>query len=1065
MLTGPKAVRDRDREIVRLTAELLSSGVSLAELFEKFCMLLAQFVDASVVFIAIGSADNASIEFSYDHGASRNDPRPVNPASQTQRVLQSGASLLMRSRDDFHGPLVPLRMQDEAEDDSISACFVPLRFGNQVIGVLSVQSPHEGAYDEDDLHLLETCALYVAVAVHADEIRSKKDAFESAASIDALTGVANRWAFDQHLKAEWRHARRDGQPISLVMLDIDWFKPFNDTYGHVAGDACLEQVASAMQACMTRETDLVARYGGEEFAAILCATDADGAAAVAERIRASIEALHIPHLGSAFGKVTACCGTATAIAAGESPDVLVRTADRALYAAKTAGRNQVICETIGVDAVSARSSLPGNNLRACGTTFVGRNQELAAVSRLLDAARVVTLTGPGGIGKTRLALAAAQHRLFNYLDGVWVVDLSAVRDAEFLDAAIAGVLGIPEQGAQDLHAIVLHDLRSKNRLLVFDNCEQLAAAVAALVQEVAAPGGAARMLVTSRTPLGVPSEACYELAPMEEEDATALFKERAGETDPGFEPARAVEIAALCRELGRLPLAIELAAAHVKTMTPQAIVESLGVLRDGGSAGSMIAWSYGRLTADERHLFENLSVFPASFDADAARDVCSDERLDPWDVAPLLRGLVVKHLVVAEPSERGERYRLLESVRDFAAARAHARADQPQTRRRHIGYFRAFAQRSGEQIERGGLESALGAIAGEWENIRTALHRGLVEACDAGAGRTIVLAIRRYWAESGQFAEGRHWIERALETLAPDDSAERGELLYAKALMAHSSGDFMALDEIAAELLHVYERTGNAHGRAKALNALGNAKFHAGDRARAETLYREALDGYRAAGDRRGAAVALMNLGSLEADLRLNFAAARTLFEQSLECFRDLGISVNMATVLANLGEICAHEGDYAGALSYASESIKVSERLGNESLAAWQLANIAHYRLERGEVDLAAGALRAAYKKLRAQRQTEFTAHYADGVAILFFKLGLYDLSAQIWGFAQAYRDAEHTPRLPSTRRRFERVRRSLERRLGHEAFRRHLVAGQHISVEQVDLLMQGLSPEPAGA
>ena len=372
-------------------------------------------------------------------------------------------------------------------DDSVSAVFVPLRFGSEVIGVLSVQSPQTSAYDEDDLHLLQTCALYVAVAVHADEIRSKKEAFESAASLDALTRVANRWAFDQRLASEWRHARRDGAPISLILLDIDWFKPFNDTYGHVAGDACLEQVASAMQGCTNRETDLVARYGGEEFAAILCATDAAGALALAERIRASIGALQIPHLGSPLGKVTVSCGAATAHAVTQSPDLLVRTADRALYAAKTAGRNQVLAELVDTTDAAEPKRLAGNNLRAATTTFLGRAAELRDITAILNAERVVTITGPGGVGKTRLALAVAQHRLFAYLDGVWLVDFGAIRDAQFIDSVIASAIGLVEQAGQVFHETLVRDLQSKNRLLIFDNCEHLIAPIADIVAEIATP--------------------------------------------------------------------------------------------------------------------------------------------------------------------------------------------------------------------------------------------------------------------------------------------------------------------------------------------------------------------------------------------------------------------------------------------------------------------------------------------------------------------------------------------------------------------------------------------------
>ena len=183
-----------------------------------------------------------------------------------------------------------------------------------------------------------------------------------------------------------------------------------------------------------------------------------------------------------------------------------------------------------------------------------------------------------------------------------------------------------------------------------------------------------------------------------------------------------------------------------------------------------------------------------------------------------------------------------------------------------------------------------------------------------------------------------------------------------------------------------------------------------------KALYRRALEGYREVDDRRGIAVALLNLGSLEADLRADFAAARVRFEESLAVFRELGISINMAMTLANLGEVCAHEGDFQSALVYANESLKVSQRLGNESMGAWQLTNIAVYRIERGEYELAAGALRTAYEKLSVQHHVEFIANYCDALSLLLWKLGRIEDAAQVLGFVAEYRKREHVPRLATS-------------------------------------------------
>jgi diguanylate cyclase (GGDEF)-like protein len=299
---------ERNLEIVRQTAEILSSGSTLSETFERFCLMLAEFIDASVVFIAIKRSDGVFIDFEYDHGESAHPRRRINPESQTHIVIESGQPIFIQKLEELRGPLIPLK----EDDDSHSAMFVPLRFGAETVGVLSVQTTQEFAYTVEDLRLIETCALYAAVSVQAESVRNEKEILQSVATRDALTGVGNRRAFDQRLKEDWARAHREDGTMSILVLDVDWFKRFNDTYGHVAGDACLNQVAQAAQSCVIRESDLFARYGGEEFIAILWATDAAGAKVVAERILHAVRTLGVPHAESPLGRVTASIGIATA---------------------------------------------------------------------------------------------------------------------------------------------------------------------------------------------------------------------------------------------------------------------------------------------------------------------------------------------------------------------------------------------------------------------------------------------------------------------------------------------------------------------------------------------------------------------------------------------------------------------------------------------------------------------------------------------------------------------------------------------------------------------------------
>ena len=1029
------ASRDRDREIVRQTAELLSSGVPLSDLFERFCLLLAQFVDSSVVFIGIDYPDGLYIEYAYDHGQSNRDiHRRVNPKAISQRVIDTGDSYLMRTREDIVGPFIPLQMQGAKMDDSQSAVFVPLRFGTRTLGVLSVQSAKRYAYNEDDLHLLETCALYVAVALHADKMRSEKDAFESAARFDALTGVANRRTFDERLGSEWRRAMRDGTALSLVLLDIDWFKNFNDTYGHVAGDACLQQIADAARGCMARPTDLFARYGGEEFAALLGATDASGATAVAERMRSAIRQLEIPHVGSPIGRVTASFGVATCTIAMGTSSVLVRTADRALYAAKTAGRDRVVGELLKESIAAGARRLAGNNLRAAPTSFLGRKEEVGAAMALLEETPVVSITGPGGVGKTRLALTVAQRRLYAYLDGVWLIDLTAIRDRRFIDPAVCAVLETPSHAGLSTRGALIEELKSKNCLLIFDNCEQVLEAVAELCSEIAQVAPDVRMLITSRERLGIPAEGVLALHPLDPQDAIELFVERARESFAGFQPSQddLAAIALLVGRLDYLPLAIELAATRVRTLTPGQISERLDdrfrMLVSGQRATqdkqqtlyATLQWSYDLLDDRAQRLLSNLAVFPGSFDAEAARDICADDVVEPWDLLATLNDLIAKNLVTVTGSDKQERFRLLESTRHFATVQLEERGDD-QPASRHTRYFRAFAQRTNEQIERGAVEEAVALVSLEWENVRAALDRSLVRGRDEAAGREILVALRRFFSESGRLTEGQFWIERGLAT-GTAHTRERGELLYMASLIAHSLGDFEELGKLGEELVTLHEQSGDLSQLARSLNAVGIAKFHLGNAVGAEKLYARALEKYRAAGDRRGVAVALMNLGTLAADLRLDYATARTLFEESLEIFRELGVSINIGTVLANLGEIAAIEGDVERGLQLANESLAMFERLGNKNMAAWQYLEIAFYRIERNELDLAQGALSAGYNLLLDQPHREFLALYFDVAFYLAQKLGEDEVAARLCGFARYYRSRERLLRLASAAKVYDR-------------------------------------------
>lgn len=1026
--------RERDLEIVRQTAELLASGSPFSEIFEQLCILLARFIDASVVFVAMVQDDGAFMEFAYDHGVSWRDAHvPILPGSQTAKVLQTARPVHIGSLDDLPEGRVPLHVPGAHAEDSASAIFVPLRVGHETVGVLSVQTNRPNAYDGNDLALLETCALYLSIAVQAEGIRREARALVSEHSIDAVTAVAGRRAFDERLRRDWQRARRDGSPLSLLLLDIDWFKRFNDTYGHVAGDACLRQVAQAGRAVLPRESDLFARYGGEEFAAILWATNTDGAYTAAERIRQAVLELGIAHVESPLGCVSVSVGVSTSVPSTALPDSLVRAADRALYAAKTAGRNRVVLDQFNASALhggEARAS--AHNLPSFTTSFLGRTEEVHAVAHALLGARLVTVAGTGGVGKTRVAVAAAQRRLYAYADGVWFADLRAVESPEYLVRAVAAAVGVHEQGHRPLRETLLDALRTRKLLLILDNCEHLRDAVAELCEAIALAAPDVVLLTTSREPLHLPFERVLALRPLDEETALALFSERAQAAGAVATSQEEREVlAAICARLDRLPLAIELAAPRLKAMSLERLHESLDrrfeVL---GSLRAVVEWSYDLLDARARRVLENASIFSAPAEPQAIRDVCADDEIEPWDLHEPLGELIEKNLVsiVGEPG--GERYALLESTREFALARLQARGEEEAVARRHVRYYRALARRVQKQLLSERSEQGITLALAEWDNLRAALDRALRGGLDPRAGRQIARALCAFWTETGRLTDGTQWCELALAdpTIAPE---ERASVLYAGALVAHACGDFERLDQLASELVAIHERGNDQQALGQALVALGNARFKSGDAPGAEALYVRALAAHRVALDRRGIAVSLMNLGSLAADWKLEYARARKLFEESLAIFRSLGISVNAGIVLANLGEIAGYESRFDEAIAFANESLSTFERLHNQTLAAWQLVDLARYRTGLKDFAEAGRLLRQARRYLAEQPALEHVANYFETALVFACDANAPDLAARLAGYLECYRDRHHQPRNASLRisygERLERLGRAL--------------------------------------
>lgn len=1051
--------------MVRQTAELLATDLPTDTLFEQLCVLLAKFVDASLVFIALRHGDSVRIEYMYDHGVSRRRAGlAANPSSQTRHVFETGESALFRGVEEIPGPVVPLSLNAGTADDGQSMMYVPLRFGARNIGVLSVQSPARNAYTQNDLELLETCALYIAVALNSAMLESENVQLEKFATHDSLTGVANRRSFDERFAFEWNLAQRRKQTLSMILLDIDFFKAFNDAFGHIAGDACLKQVAQTAARCVTRPSDIFARYGGEEFAIVLPDTNLSGAITTAERIRTAIDALGIPHHGSEAGRVTASLGVAACVpATGAARESLVSAADKALYFAKSGGRNRVVADSYQSDTPkTSRRYAPRHNLPSDLTTFIGRTRELDEVAGLVEQSRLVTILGPGGVGKTRLCVAVARLMAGSANDGCVFIDLARIAVAEMLLPTVASVLNIPEQPGRSLRLTVVDSLREKSMLLVLDNCEQVVANCAEFAETLLQGCPELRVLATSREPLGVPGERTYRLAPFEPHDALQLFVDRANFEDITDEETRS-SIRDVCERLDGIPLAIELAAARAKEMTLDQLRTRLddrfALLSKGSRSAqprqktlrALIDWSHDLLTPQQRTLLRRLSVFAGGWILEAAEEVCVDDALPARDVLDLLGELTDKSLVT-RAEERGEvRYRLLESTREYAHERLAECDEVEGLRRKHARYFTKVALRAAHDYADTQTSVWLAPLVAKHDNFVAALHWCITDRNDLALGAECAAALARFWFESGRIGEGRRWVAQCLaygeEQFGKSTSAA---LWHAVDILAMAQGDYAAQAEAAKREIELYEELDNPSRIASAYNGMGVALHSLGDLAGAEHFYRRALEIRRELGERRGISVGLENLADIARDLHHDYAQAEQLYSEALAIARDLGQEALTAVGLGDLAELEWMRANYDRAVSLARESLAIFERFENKPRIGEQLERVTRYELSRGNLVQAFGPLADALEIYRRLLHYDGLAQCFDDAFSLSLALGDYACAALLSGFCEHLREVHHAPRSAAQRVAIENQRAAMLEHLSSAEFNRGYDEGRTWSLQQ---------------
>ena len=649
------------------------------------------------------------------------------------------------------------------------------------------------------------------------------------------------------------------------------------------------------------------------------------------------------------------------------------------------------------------------NLPLSVSRFVGRERDLDGLRAELRSTRVLTLTGVGGVGKTRLALELARTLLEDHPDGVYWVELSSLQDPLLAPERVASTLGLTLEATRSATDAIVAHVGERQILIVLDNCEHMVEACAQLTHLMIQANPRLRILATSREPLSVTGETVRLVPSLSENDAVRLFQERAIATtrDPEGITGTDASVVEICRRLDCIPLAIELAAARTSVLSPAEIAQGLedrfALLGTGPRTApprhqtlrAALDWSYAALSDVERTLFSGLSVFAGGFSLSAAQAVCSSEALERSQVLDVLAALVHKSLVVAvQRAGLRTRYGMLETVGEYASEKLAESGQGESYRGRHLGWAVALAEHAEPFLIGGGAARCLEELDLEHDNLRAAL--GWARSQGSPLGLRLAGALGYFWEGRDQ-REGRAWLTDFLSSVDSVPSGIRAKALNAAGLLDERRGDHGAADKAYRQGLALYRQLDDALGAAWSLRGLGNAALAQGALQSAISLHEECLEIGREQRHSFTTVVALINLGSLailRGDVRQagslldealqlcratddDWGAAWSLFHlgqlattmgeydcagsrlrESLALYDKLGIVQGVASATAALGAAAMHEGDFENARRFQHHALDLQRGSGDDANAAWTRCDI-------GERLRAEGALVAAEQEL----------------------------------------------------------------------------------------------------
>ena len=735
-------------------------------------------------------------------------------------------------------------------------------------------------------------------------------------------------------------------------------------------------------------------------------------------------------------------------------------------------------------------SASSHNLPYQTSSFVGREQEISELKVLLTEAPLVTITGMGGTGKSRISIQLAADLLERFPDGVWFVELAQITDPQFVAQAVSKTLRLSEAseaGALAGDSLLKHlvdQIKRKKLLLILDNCEHLLDSVAKLTVAILRQCHDVRILANSREALAVGGERVYRLPSMQLPEpppggfhasscpqpsklmafaGIRLFVERAEQVKQDFHLSEhnALDVINLCQRLDGIPLALELAAARVRGLSVEEITKRLDQrfrILTGGSRTALprqqtlralIDWSYDLLEDNQKALFKRLGVFSGGWTLEAAEAICPDGTLiQSWEILDLLMALVDKSLVIYEEKEGRPRYRLLESLKEYAQEKAAEQGEDLALLSRHRDYYFDFLTGLKPQMYGHEQSDTLKLIDIERDNLKRVIDFACYDEGSRPLGLQLAGLLAHYWRIRGYLLEGRQTIQSILQIEA-GRTEDRAYALCGACTLAYIQGDYEEAQRIGEEALSIYQELDHTQGCAVALGNLANVANYMGRYELAKSFNEEALAIYRNLGNKRSVSITLNGLGNVMKMLGEN-AAAEKFYLESLSLRREMQDSLGIAITLSNLCDIALENRDYTRLETLNSESevlyTEFADRRGLAIVYEYRSILAAHF----GDHESAAAHRRQTLLKYRELGDKRGYVHYLSTSLRVALSLGKYELAAKLDGACEGLRLLIRYPLPPSLEGEATATRKILEESLSAPIYSRLFQEGASMQIEE---------------